>query len=172
MNEYEKFSQILKFIKYNENNGYIVELPEHISLRKNDKFETVKDLPLCIGNDITGFFSIGDLKIYFELLHRKEDEKVKLNIEYKYEYNDEFNDNSMNRTLEEKLIKYIELKILGFEPNSKLPDYEKHPEEFFGKKYKTKSRMKDSFEYASEIPYDEQYDNDQYDDNDQYNDNN
>ena len=159
--------QTLYTIKYDsENNDHYVKLPQHISI-KNDKgeYQTIDTLELNIGYNIAGWFKIDEIDISWELLHNTKDLKetnVKLHIEYK-DPND-----LMDRFLEEKLIKYIELnKVLGFQHCSKIPDYEKYPEEFFGFKTKTKTRMRDSYENASRYEYDN-YENNYYDDNDNY----
>ena len=92
----------------------------------NGEFKTINHLYLNIGYDIYDTFYIDNLCVFYELLNRKEDDKVLLKIKYK-DYDDDIR---LNRIHEEKLIKYIEGNlILGFDKF--MPDFQKYPDEFF-----------------------------------------
>ena len=124
-----KIEEILKFVKYdNKSDDFYAYIPDnHVIVSGKDKGYTINKLRLYQKSRETTI-SIGDVNFYCELLTRNIDDNVLLSIEYKDDEEDELiEDIHKNR-----LCKYIEAMLLGFDIHGK--EYQDNPSEFFKNK--------------------------------------
>tara|TARA_B100001175_G_C19357556_1_gene565477 strand:+ start:145 stop:582 length:438 start_codon:yes stop_codon:yes gene_type:complete len=124
-----KIEEILKFVKYdNKCDDFYAYIPDnHVIISGKNKGYTINKLRLYQKSRETTI-SIGDVNFYCELLTRNIDNNVLLSIEYK----DDEEDEQIQDIQKNRLFKYIESMLLGFDSYGK--QYEDNPAEFFKQK--------------------------------------